>query len=366
VTALEPRVRGALLGLATGDALTFARDAVARAPLDDDRAPALVHASTTTWALTVLDALTSPRGGLSLHEGLVARLEALASVRGGRALRGSPRDIAGTLRDVARSLAHGTSRRRCGTDRVVADAIAGTLPLAFALGDDVESVAAACVDVVALTHRHPRVVASAAMWVGGLRHALAQQETDREALLAAGQETARIALALVADAVDDARGAPMFEAEGALAMACAAAGFAEAPDELLAPIGFDGSDAPERIACASLSLLACDPDYARSLIDARMSAPDAHVVVPLLLASWGIAHGVEALPCDDDVNRLVSRDLVGARASALWEERPLPWLLEEELALPSREAPPPQTQTHTVAVAVGAARSRSREQLRLL
>ena len=365
---LEGRVRGGLLGLALGDALTFAHDKkTPRAPLDDEHAPPLMHGATTTWALTVLDALTCPRGGLSFHESLVARLEALASVREGRALRGSPRDIAGTLRDVAKALGKNVDRRRCGSAHVVAHGVVSALPLAFALGDEVESIAAAVVDSVSLTHRHPRVVSSAALWVGGLRHALATREVDREALLAAGQAVARIAIALVADSVDDARGPALSEAEGALAMACAAATFVDSADELLSPPGFDGSDMPERIACAGLVMPSMAHHEAHELLDLRASSSDGHVVVPLLMASWGLCRGVEALPLDL-LSRLASRDLVETRAHALWDERALPWLLEEELALASRE-PTTQAHAHMVTVAPTSsakAKVRAREQMRLL
>ena len=102
------RIAGGLLGLALGDAVALP---VARLSPEEaaetaaqSRGP-LVHGAQTTWALTVIDALTDCPRHASFEEELALRLSLCADVHQGIALRGGPQTAAGTLRQAGAQLA---------------------------------------------------------------------------------------------------------------------------------------------------------------------------------------------------------------------------------------------------------------------
>lgn len=346
---LKPRVTGAFVGLAAGDALSLPLAGLSReqvAALEEehvggtkgDRRRAALHGAVTTWSLAVLDALLYRVPDEPLLEDLAVRLCVLGSPFRGAALRGPPRSLAGTLRQVAMSLERDDDARLCGIDDVTAEGLCGALPLAFALGDDDGEVARALVSVVALTHRHVRVSAAAGLWVGGLRALLRTPAAPTGDVIAAAAAFAR----LVLDAYRDTRAGVFVggrtEAEGAVALACAAASGASDPRELLSPPGYDGRDVPERIALAGL-VGARAP--AASLVDVATDrlrqGGDVDVVLPLLLASAGLAQGEDHLPLVL-VDRAQTKPWVAARAACLTGERPprLASLVIEELLISRR------------------------------
>lgn len=342
---LKPRVTGAFVGLAAGEALSLPLAGLSReqvAALDEehkgDRRRTALHGAVTTWSLTVLDALLYRVPDESLLDDLVVRLCVLGAPFRGAALRGPPRSLAGTLRQVAMSLERDDDARLCGIDDVTAEGLCGALPLAFALGDDDGEVARALVSVVALTHRHVRVSASAGLWLGGLRAVLRNPAARFDDVIAAAASFARLVLEAYRDSRAGVFVGARTEAEGAVALACAAASRASDPRELLSPPGYDGRDVPERIALAAL-VAARAP--AAALVDVATDrlqhGGDVDVVLPLLLASAGLAQGKDHLPLVL-VDRAQTKAWVAARAACLTGERPpkLPPLVIEELRISRR------------------------------
>jgi ADP-ribosylglycohydrolase len=201
------RIAGGLLGLALGDAVALP---VARLSPEEaaevvavSRGP-LVHGAQTTWALTVIDALTDRPRGTGLKEELALRLALCAEVHQGIALRGGPQTAAGTLRQVGSQVGL-VGRHAAAIDEPRADALAGAVPLALALGDDEDDLIRALLAVVLLTHRHPEVAGAAALLVGGIRAALFDRRRGEQAVLDEGLRVARRALEMLFD--DDEKAA---------------------------------------------------------------------------------------------------------------------------------------------------------------
>lgn len=338
--SFENRIVGALCGLALGDALgrPFAglapEEASARGGERPDEGSArLVHGAVTTWALAVLDGLLYRRLDEPLAADLALRLQVLARPLRGIALRGRPQTLAGTLAQVAGRLEKEDDFRLSGIDDVRADGLPGVLPLAFALGDSDEDVAVALVDVVTLTHRHARVVGAAAFWLGGLRHLLRHGSGARGPLLEAGAAFAAVALEAWARLRRGVLVGRPLEAEGALAMARAQAEGASSVDELLAPPGFDGRDAPERIAAAALVFAAPESGDLVETVRARAAlGGEVDISAPLLVATRGLLLGKDRLPLGW-LTRLFALGLIEARSRALFDERPprLVPLVDDEL-----------------------------------
>lgn len=333
---LKERIRGALLGLAIGDALArpVARldpEAAARRRHEEGEGR-LVHGASTSWALAVVDGLLYRRRTEAFDEDLSYRLQTLALSLRGRALRGGPQTTAGTLRQVARALESDGDTRLSGIDEPRGDALSAALPLAFALGDDDDEVLSTMVDAVALTHRHPEVMAAAAYLVGAARHLLRGGRGGAPAL-EAGREWAAKALAHVLEHRGGTLPASVSLGEGALAIAHASALSAERAEDLLAPPGLDGRDAPMRLAVAAARFTDVEEGAVHARLLARVDAGgDADVVVPLLGAMAGLTHAAAGLPLAW-LDRLGTRPMVESRVEGLFGPRPpavVP-LLEDEI-----------------------------------
>lgn len=334
----QNKVAGALCGLAIGDALGRELGShPQRAPRSTQPplgtgAP-LVHGAATTWTLAVLDALLFRRHEEPLGQDLALRLQVLTAPMQGRALRGSPGRLKNTLVASADRLASGDDPRWAGADEVLADGVFAALPFAFALGDSDEDVLAAMVDAVLVTHRHVRVLSSAALWLGGMRSWLRRPKQNHEDVLEDAQRFARETLAyLHAEHAGHIKGRAL-EAEGALALSLAQAQMAPCAADLLTPPGFDGRDAPERLVFAALRFASpSENDLSTALSQCLDAQGDADVSAPLLAASRGLLVGLEHMPLGL-LGRLKTRALLEARAQALFEARPprVPPLIDEEL-----------------------------------
>jgi ADP-ribosylglycohydrolase len=327
------RIAGGLLGLALGDAvaLPVARLSPVEAAevMASSRGP-LVHGAQTTWALTVIDALTDRPRGVTLGEELAHRLALCAEVHQGIALRGGPQTAAGTLRQVGSQLGL-VGQEAAAIDEPRADALSGAVPLALALGDDEDDLIEALLAVVLLTHRHPEVVAAAGLLVGGIRAALFDRRRGEGAVLDEGLRVAQRALELLfadptrAERLSAGRG----QAEGAMAIAVATAR-ASGELEALCPIGLDTRDAPARVAAACLCTVRFGAREISERLQARgQSGGDADVLLPLIGAVLGARDGVQGLPLGW-LERLITRPLILTRARALLGgPRPRPLALDE-------------------------------------
>lgn len=348
-TPLKSHVHGALVGLAAGDlagaGVSQGLDAGARqtphiaSRLSAARGP---HTATTTWALTLVDSFLYRRDATALQDDLALRLRILVGPCRGRALRGRQQGLAGTLAQVGASLERDADPRLCGVDDVLADALPAIVPLALALKDPANEVARALVDIVMLTHRNVRIVSAAGAFVFGVRSWI----TEGEAPLAQHLDAARAGSAHALAALQEHRPSlgkgSATEATGALAIALATAA-AGAPEALLAPPGYDGRDAPERLVAAALITPSLAPASLAALVTERQDGGgDSDVTLPLLLAARGAALGAESLPLAL-TSRLTTREMVEQRAGALLDAAPpaLPALVEEELhiSLAARAAP---------------------------
>lgn len=336
----ENRVAGALCGLAIGDAL--GRELGGVGP-DEERdllgganaKRPLVHGASTTWTLAVLDALLFRRHEEGLLQDLSLRLQILAAPMQGRAFRGLAPRLRTRLRAVAERLAAGVDPRWAGSDEISADGVFAALPFAFALGDSDEDVREAMVQAVLLTHRHIRVVVSAALWLGGLRSWQRKPQQPYEAMLEDAHQFAKQTLAhLQTEHPGHFKGRPL-EAEGALALSLAQAQMAPSAEDLLTPAGFDGQDAPERLVLASLRFAPPQDSDLTTMLTQRVAiGGDVDVCAPLLGASRGVWVGLEHLPLGL-LGRLQTRPLLEGRAKALFEARPprLSPLVDEELRI---------------------------------
>lgn len=326
---LKDRLSGAFTGLASGDALA-GRLSVSKAPL--------LHGATTTWTLAVLDALLYRRPDEALAYDLALRLRVLAAPCRGAALRGGARSLAGTLRQVATALERDEDLRLCGVDDVLADGVCAALPFAFALGDQDDDVARAWVSVSTLSHRHVRVPVAGGFWLGGLRALLRDAKAPLDSVLADAAAFAKLSLVAYEETRAGVLVGSRSEAEGALVLARAAAEQAEDPRDLLAPPGYDGRDAPERMVAAALIAARLSAGALVDVVNDRWQhGRDSDVTLPLLLASHGLAQGVDRLPLVL-VERARTAPWTAARAAALFSEGPprfassaLPPLIEEEL-----------------------------------
>lgn len=343
------------MGLALGDAVALP---VARLSPEEaaevvavSRGP-LVHGAQTTWALTVIDALTDRPRGTGLKEELALRLALCAEVHQGIALRGGPQTAAGTLRQVGSQVGL-VGRHAAAIDEPRADALAGAVPLALALGDDEDDLIRALLAVVLLTHRHPEVAGAAALLVGGIRAALFDRRRGEQAVLDEGLRVARRALEMLFD--DDEKASRLSagrgQAEGAIAIAVATAR-ANGDLDALCPPGLDTRDAPARVAAACLCAVRFGARETSELLQARgLVGGDADVLLPLIGAVLGARDGVQGLPLGW-LQRLITRPLILTRARALLGgPRPRPlvldeirlsrrWLSEEPLPLPDGEDEP--------------------------
>ncbi len=322
--SLKDRLEGASVGLAAADAMTWERSRLAPEEAQRREPLAQTHGAVTTWAMAIAAALRFRSPGQSLDSALRDQLETLAAPRRGAALRGAPQGVAADLRQVARALEDGEPPKLAGIDEADASVIAATLPLAFTLGDADADVAAAVVDVCAVTHRHVRVANAAGLFVGGMRARLAQPAASNGEILDAAAAFSKRVLKRHLEARAGVIVGSATMAEGAAAMMVATARSLELPTDLWAPAGLDGRDDPERCAVGALlgHQVQAGPLVAIATERAAQGG-DSDVTLPLWMAAVGAVHGRAALPLGVTGNVKTADQVVGRLKCLVQREPPM-------------------------------------------
>ncbi|MBH1989378.1 MAG: ADP-ribosylglycohydrolase family protein [Myxococcaceae bacterium] len=243
--------------------------------------PHYLHSATGTWFLATYQALFS-------HCDLSLKLDLLASPRYGLALRGSLPSLGTTLMEVF---------NHHPTLKLVADILPAMMPLSFSLKKEKE-LASQVVEMVHVTHRHPRVIASVALLVGAMKAFLEDSTASLETQLLQGEALAEQVLHLLFEKREADTPQTILGARQALQYYVALAKGADDYSSLQVPIGFDGRDSPEQLVVYCLKAVQESEDIEELVRQNLDHSGTNDIIVPMLWGLFGFRNGLGSFAKD--------------------------------------------------------------------
>ncbi len=307
----------ALEGLVWGTALGDAKFRMHRFR----RPPFLMHSATGSWFLAVFQS-TFEDSDLSL------KLKLLAGTDYGAGLRGGPGLLSSTLQEAF---------SEHPTHKLLADALPCWTPLSLIPYSE-EILLERLINMVHVTHWHPRVIAAGALLVGALRAILVDVAAPLEAQLEAGERLADKALHLLFERKEADTPNAIWQAHQALKYHVALGKGAGEPTDLQMPAGFDGRDSPEQLVVYALALTQAQNPVANDLTWVAEQCGSADILMPLVGGLAGFRQGLLALP-RDALNLMWGKELWQRHINALAQrDFYFPCLTEAEIRLSERES----------------------------
>lgn len=242
---------------------------------------AKAHTATVTWAFALFQVAQKEKPLHAKEEELGVVLELLSAPFSGALLRGAPAALASTLIDVATKQRKTQEPSASATYDVNADIVPAICTLAL-LPNNQDSLEHLLVHLIRVTHRHPRVISSAAFAAGVLRSLLLQPKASVDRVVQDAKLFAVLTLKYYSTLLDPALQGQITHAQHALEHICALMLQARVPDVVGFPAGLNGKDSPEQMVAWAILLAYQKAKTPKEVIaDLRMRQPTAYIALPL-------------------------------------------------------------------------------------